>query len=81
MPKVILEKIACVVFDRAKAPLDVLTRFSNMKCGPLHLACLTGNIGAVNMLLAHGAKADSQANHWRKLTPLHCAAATALLPS
>ena len=37
------------------------------------MAALTGNLGAVEMLLAYGAKPDSQM-HPRRQTPLHLAA-------
>ena len=43
-----------------------------MNSAPLHMACLTGNLGCVNLLLAHGARPDSQM-HCRSMTPLHCA--------
>lgn len=74
LPKLLLETVAVMAFERAKSPPDVLMRFANMKCGPLHLACLAGNLGAVRMLLEHGAKPDDSTNHWRMLTPMHCAA-------
>ena len=74
MIKNILVKVFVVLFDRQRSPIDLAVRFANMQSGPLHLACLTGNIGAVDTMLAHGAKADSL-NHWRRLTPMHCAAA------
>ena len=70
----ILVKVFVVLFDRQRSPIDLAVRFANMQSGPLHMACLTGNIGAVDMMLAYGAKADSL-NHWRRLTPMHCAAA------
>ena len=74
LPKRILVRVARFFFDNQKHPIDLFNRFSNLESGPLHVAALTGNIGAVDMLIAHGAKVDSQM-HKRKLTPLHLAAA------
>ena len=46
---------------------------TRLSCSPLHMAALTGNLGAVEMLLDYGAKPESRM-HKRRLTPLHLAA-------
>lgn len=43
------------------------------RCTPLHTACYLGNVGAVELLLAHGADVASAA-HPDKCQPLHLAA-------
>ena len=59
--------------ERERSPGEFWDKIANGHCPPLHLAALTGNLGAVEMLLSHGATADSQM-HSRQMTPLHLAA-------
>ena len=59
--------------ERERNPPEIVDKMANHFASPLHLAALTGNLGALEMLLAHGAKADTQM-HVRRLTPLHLAA-------
>ena len=54
-------------------PEGIHDKMGNWYCSPLHMAALTGNLGAVEMLLDYGAKPESQM-HKRQLTPLHLAA-------
>lgn len=73
MPLPIVLRVLALLGDRLRNPPHLVDRFGNVRSSPLHLACLAGNLGAVVLLLDHGARPDSQ-NHWRRLTPMHCAA-------
>ena len=73
MPLPIILRAFAVLSDRLRNPPHLIDRFSNMRSSPLHIACLAGNLGAVGLLLDFGARPDSR-NHWRRLTPMHCAA-------
>ena len=54
-------------------PPSIADRFANFFGSPLHIAALTGNLRAVEMLLEYGADPTCEM-HKRKLTPLHNAA-------
>ena len=74
LPFRILVAVAKFVSDRQRAPMGILDKFANGIFGSaLHLAALSGNLGAVELLLEHGAKPESQV-HMRRMTPMHCAA-------
>ena len=61
------------VTDRQRSPLGLMDKFVNgMDCSALHAAAFSGNLGAINMLLAYGARQTQM--HARKMTPMHCAA-------
>ena len=54
-------------------PPSIADRFANFVGSPLHIAALTGNLRAVEMLLEYGADPTCEM-HKRRLTPLHNAA-------
>ena len=61
LPFRILVAVAKFVSDRQRAPMGILDKFANGIFGSaLHLAALSGNLGA-ELLLEHGAKPESQA--------------------
>ena len=72
LPMRVLGRVFQFISDRQRHPLGLMEKFANMDCAPLHMAALTGNLGAVNMLLEYGAKQTQM--HSRKMTPLHLAA-------
>ena len=59
--------------DEMPSPSNFSDKIAHFLGSALHMAALTGNLGAVEMLLAHGAKPGSQM-HPRQQTPLHLAA-------
>ena len=74
LPMRALVAISTFVSDRQRAPMGLLDKFANGIFGSaLHLASLSGNLGAVELLLRSGAAPESQM-HRRKMTPMHCAA-------
>ena len=73
----VIGRVATFLHDRQRSPLGMFEHFANLdgtfRASPLHMACFTGNLGAVNLLLSRGAKADSTMQ-CRRMSPMHLAA-------